>query len=171
MWRIDSRRRGVDAGGVRPSLLVAATLVYAVLPLGAAQAAAPVTPSVRPHAGSVATATPVRVLPPVNAAADYQLGGAYVPARGVRIVTRDVTERPAPGTYGICYVNAFQTQPGTASWWLRTYPRLVLRTATGAIVRDPGWPDEMLLDTSAIARSSPTTSTRGRARAVGSRCG
>jgi hypothetical protein len=72
----------------------------------------------------------------------------------VRIVTRDVTERPAAGTYGICYVNAFQTQPQDASWWLRHRPALLLRTSAGAVVHDPGWPGEMLLDTSSPARRS-----------------
>ena len=134
-------------------LLVAASVACGVLTLQAVAAGqAPVVARSMPVAAApstTSTATAVRrVLPPVNAAADYQLGGGYAPARGVRIVTRDVTERPAPGMYGICYVNAFQTQSGTASWWLHAHPNLVLRTASGAIVRDPGWPDEMLLDTS-----------------------
>lgn len=104
----------------------------------------------------------VRVVPPpVDATADYQLGGGYQPAAGVRIVTRDVTERSAPKTYGICYVNAFQTQPGTAHWWLAQHPGLVLRTASGVVVHDPGWPDELLLDTSTAVRRASLASVFG----------
>lgn len=82
------------------------------------------------------------VLPPVPAPVDYQLGGAYRPAAQVEIVVRDRADRPAPGRYNICYVNAFQTQPGTLSWWKREHPRLL------TTIKDPGWPDERLLDIS-----------------------
>jgi hypothetical protein len=85
--------------------------------------------------------------PPVAGVADYQLGGAYPPAAGVQIVTRDRTEKPAEGVYSICYVNAFQTQPGSLSWWKKHHSGLLLRSpTTGRLVRDPGWPDEILLD-------------------------
>ena len=84
--------------------------------------------------------------PPVGRAADYQLGGAYAPAAGVQIVTRDRTEKPAEGVYSICYVNAFQTQPGSYGWWRQRHPELLLRTSGGKVIRDPGWPDEILLD-------------------------
>jgi hypothetical protein len=86
-------------------------------------------------------------VPPTAAGrVDYQLGGIYQPAAGVQIVTRDRTERPVEGRYSICYVNAFQTQPGSASWWAAHHPELLLRSRTGKPVRDPGWPDEILLD-------------------------
>lgn len=81
--------------------------------------------------------------PPVNARADYQLGGGYPTT--ARVVTRDRTGRPT-GRYDICYVNAFQTQPGELGWWRARHPRLLLRRGA-ALVRDPGWPDEVLLDT------------------------
>jgi hypothetical protein len=90
--------------------------------------------------------------PPVHARVDYQLGGGYPPPAGVTVVTRDMTERPARGTYGICYVNAFQTQGDAAHWWLTRHRALVLRTAKGTPIHDPGWPDEMLLDTSTRAK-------------------
>jgi hypothetical protein len=78
--------------------------------------------------------------PPANAGFDYQIGRPYPPPAGVRVVTRDWREaRPAPGAYSICYVNAFQTQPGSAP-----ARDLVLRRL-GA---DPGWPGEYLLDIS-----------------------
>lgn len=81
---------------------------------------------------------------PVDAPADYQLGGAYQPPPGVQVVARDRADPPA-GTYAICYVNAFQTQPGTARWWRRNHPDLLLRIR-GRVVADPGWPRERLLD-------------------------
>ena len=86
------------------------------------------------------------VLPPTPAPADYQLGGPYRPAADVRIVARDRTERPVPGVYNICYINAFQTQPGEISWWRRKHPGLVAGT------RDRNWPGEVLLDTSTAAK-------------------
>jgi hypothetical protein len=87
-------------------------------------------------------------LPPPGAAFDYQLGGAYDPPDGVRVVARDSTDEPAVGVYSICYVNGFQTQPGDGEHWLAEHPDLVLRDADGEPVADPDWPDEYLLDTS-----------------------
>jgi hypothetical protein len=86
------------------------------------------------------------MLPVANAAFDYQLGGGYAPPGGVEIVSRDRTEEPAAGLYGICYVNGFQTQPGEADFWLGEHPELVLRDGAGDPVIDADWPDEMLLD-------------------------
>src|SRR5262245_46420773 len=54
-------------------------------------------------------------LPPAHAKFDYQIGGAYAPPSGVRVVSRDHDAQPASGLYNICYVNAFQAQPGTES--------------------------------------------------------
>lgn len=83
-------------------------------------------------------------LPPAGAAPDYQLGGAYAPADGVRIVGHDRTAAPVDGIYSICYVNAFQTQPGELTSW----PQDLLLRADDALVFDPDWPDEALADTS-----------------------
>jgi Glycoside-hydrolase family GH114 len=101
-----------------------------------------------------ANGAPTPRLPPVAAGFDYQLGGAYPPPGGVRVVTRDVTARPAPHRFGICYVNAFQTQPGVLAWWKRHHPRLLLRDASGALMHDPGWPGEVMLDTSSRVNRS-----------------
>ncbi|MFP7832766.1 endo alpha-1,4 polygalactosaminidase [Marisediminicola sp. LYQ134] len=79
---------------------------------------------------------------------DYQLGGGYAPAPGVEGVVRDSTDVPEPGLYSICYVNAFQSQPGDREEWLDERPELVLTGEGGEPVVDPGWPDELLLDTS-----------------------
>jgi hypothetical protein len=83
-------------------------------------------------------------LPPAGAVPDYQLGGAYDPAAEVGIVGRDRSADPAPGVYSICYVNGFQTQPGELDLWAED----LLLHHDGAVVFDPDWPDEALLDTS-----------------------
>jgi hypothetical protein len=99
------------------------------------------------------------LLPPANATFDYQLVGAYAPAADVRIVDRDRTASPAPGAYGVCYVNAFQTQPAELARWRRLHPELLLRRH-GRPVVDEDW-GERLLDTSTAAKR------RGLLRVVG----
>lgn len=89
-----------------------------------------------------ASAAPVAVAPPpVKAGFDYQIGGAYIPAQDVQVVSRDHTAQPAAGLYNICYVNAFQAQPGAEGEW----DDLLLRDADGTVVVDEDW-DEALLD-------------------------
>jgi hypothetical protein len=80
-------------------------------------------------------------LPPAHAKFDYQIGGAYTPPSGVRVVSRDHDAQPAAGLYNICYVNAFQAQPNTESEW----GDLLLRDSAGNIVYDEDW-GEALLD-------------------------
>lgn len=87
-----------------------------------------------------------------SGAIDYQLGGAYEPAPGTTIVARDASDPPADGTFSICYLNGFQTQPADGEWWLAEHPDLVLHGADGEPAIDPGWPDEMALDTSTRER-------------------
>ncbi|MEU0334346.1 endo alpha-1,4 polygalactosaminidase [Streptomyces sp. NPDC006193] len=87
-------------------------------------------------------------LPPRNAGFDYQIGGAYPPPAGVRIVSRDRSDSPAPGLYNICYVNAFQAQPAERASWPAG---LLLRDAHGRVVVDQDW-DEPLLDLRTPAR-------------------
>jgi hypothetical protein len=89
--------------------------------------------------------------PPEGVVVDYQLGGGYPPADGVGGVVRDVTDVPEDGLWSACYVNGFQTQPADRQWWLAEHPDLVLRDDDGEPVIDPGWPDELLLDTSTDA--------------------
>lgn len=93
--------------------------------------------------GTPAT-TPSVALPPQGAAPDYQLGAAYPPGDGVGIVVRDRTSAPIEDIYSVCYVNAFQTQPGELGDW----PDELVLSADGQPVVDPDWPDEALLDTS-----------------------
>lgn len=84
----------------------------------------------------------VVLLPPVDAGFDYQIGGAYALPAGVSVVSRDWRDRPA-GEYAVCYVNAFQSQPG------ERWPRdLVLRR----LGDDPGWPGEFAIDISTPRR-------------------
>ncbi|WP_309620612.1 endo alpha-1,4 polygalactosaminidase [Salinibacterium sp.] len=90
--------------------------------------------------------TPFAVFP-VGADVDYQLGGAYPPPPSVTVVTRDSLDDPEPGLYSICYVNAFQTQPG-AEW----PDDLVVLEASGARLVDPNWPDENIIDISSAAK-------------------
>ena len=80
-------------------------------------------------------------LPTPHASFDYQIGGAYTPPAGVKVVSRDHDASPAAGLYNICYVNAFQAQPGTEAEW----GDLLLRDANGNIVYDGEW-GEALLD-------------------------
>ncbi len=100
--------------------------------------------------------------PPVNVHADYQIGGAYRPAADVGVVLRDRSVRPSGSAYDVCYVNAFQTQPGELDWWQRRHPDLLLRERDGAEVHDPGWPNEVLLDLSSTEQRSRLARIMGR---------
>ncbi|HWD81679.1 MAG TPA: endo alpha-1,4 polygalactosaminidase [Kribbella sp.] len=80
-------------------------------------------------------------LPPAHAKFDYQIGGAYTPPAGVQVVTRDRTAAPAAGLYNICYVNAFQVQPGEQGQWASD---LLLRDAAGNLVIDEDWGEPLL---------------------------
>ncbi len=96
-----------------------------------------------------ATAAPAAVsLPPAHAGFDYQIGGAYPPPAGVFVVSRDHDDAPAAGLYNICYVNAFQVQPGAEGDWDSD---LLLHDANGEVVYDQDW-GEALLDTSTAAK-------------------
>ena len=90
-------------------------------------------------------------VPPTGVKWDYQIGGAYPPPAGVRIVSRDSSASPAPGLYNICYVNAFQAQPDATGWWQSNPPDLLLKTSSGAPLIDQNW-NEQLLDVSTDAK-------------------
>ncbi|WP_043672981.1 endo alpha-1,4 polygalactosaminidase [Clavibacter michiganensis] len=144
--------------------LLAAALVVATLavagcsspadPHDARAAADPAVAAVAETTGSRAVAAPTVTLPPTGTRFDYQLGGASKVPAGVGIVVRDSTDAPAPGVYGVCYVNGFQTQPG-AAW----PDALLVRGADGKPIVDPGWPDERILDV-----STPAARTANAAR-------
>ncbi|MFI8849469.1 endo alpha-1,4 polygalactosaminidase [Streptomyces sp. NPDC053499] len=100
-------------------------------------------------------------LPPVHAGFDYQIGGGYTPPDGVRVVSRDRSDKPAAGRYSICYVNGFQAQPGALDWWQENHPELVLHDADGKPVMDTDW-NEALLDTRTAARRKALARIVGR---------
>ncbi|MFD0639352.1 endo alpha-1,4 polygalactosaminidase [Catenulispora yoronensis] len=114
-----------------------------------ASASASATASAHP---STPSAVHGKVQPlPAGAKWDYQIGGAYPPPAGVRVVSRDRSAAPAPGLYNICYLNAFQAQPDATGWWRANHPDLLLKTASGAPVIDQNW-NEQLLDVSTDAK-------------------
>ncbi|MFB7599343.1 endo alpha-1,4 polygalactosaminidase [Streptomyces sp. NPDC056160] len=119
----------------RASVAVAAAAAV-ICPLSACASASAATTPATPAATTAATVT----LPPVHAGFDYQIGKAYTPPAGVKVVTRDYTAAPAAGLYNICYVNAFQAQPGAESQW----GDLLLRDAQGKVVYDTNWGEAML---------------------------
>ncbi|WP_432995172.1 endo alpha-1,4 polygalactosaminidase [Dactylosporangium sp. CA-233914] len=90
-------------------------------------------------------------LPPANAQFDYQIGAAYAPPSGVKVVSRDRTATPAAGLYNICYVNVFQTQPGEIAWWQANHDDLLLKDGSGKYVVDSAW-GENLIDVSTPAK-------------------
>jgi hypothetical protein len=137
--------------GLIPTLAGAAVLLGAAC--GGSAGSSTALPVSATAAVTAAPAPAPRVtLPPVNGRFDYQIGGAYSPAAGVKIVSRDRSEKPVSGKYNICYVNAFQTQPGEAAFWTGSRRSLLLTNRKGAPVIDPDWPDEYILDTSTKAR-------------------
>ncbi|MFI1990879.1 endo alpha-1,4 polygalactosaminidase [Actinoplanes sp. NPDC020271] len=117
--------------------------------------------SATPAATATATAKPgTWTPPPANATFDYQIGGAYTPPTGTTVVSRDSEAAPAAGIYNICYVNAFQAQPGAESWWKTNHPDLLLHDAAGNLVIDEDW-DELMLDFSTEAKRTALTGIVG----------
>ena len=101
-------------------------------------------------------------LPPVNGRFDYQIGGSYTPSASASIIDRDRGASPVAGKYNICYVNAFQTQPGEAAFWTSSHSDLLIKRANGTNLTDPDWPRELILDISTAAkRASIATIVNG----------
>jgi hypothetical protein len=98
--------------------------------------------------------------PPAQAPFSYQIGGAFAPEPGVRIVDRDRLARPVMGLYNICYVNAFQAQPQQRRWWLAHHRDLLL-FRHGRPVIDQTW-REQLLDTSTAVKRKALARIVGR---------
>jgi hypothetical protein len=142
--------------------LAAASVTCAVIAgLTAACGSPPDTSPIAPTVRTTDTgAARVWVPPPAGASFDYQLGGAYQLPDGVTVVSRDREDSPAPGAYNICYVNAFQAQPGAESWWQENHPDLLLRDTDGELVIDEDW-DEILLDFSTAAKRTALTTIAG----------
>ncbi|SCE19442.1 Glycoside-hydrolase family GH114 [Streptomyces sp. BpilaLS-43] len=108
------------------------------LTVRAAVTAAAIAPLLACSAADAASQTVT--LPPAHAGFDYQINKPYEPPAGVEVVSRDHTASPAPGLYNICYVNAFQAQPGAEGEW----KDLLLKDADGEIVYDGDWGEAML---------------------------
>ena len=98
--------------------------------------------------------------PVANAKFDYQIGGDYPLSDGVSVVSRDWFAGTAPvEAYGICYINAFQTQadepevdrPDERSNWPA---HLVLST----LGDDPNWGGEYLIDISTAEKRTAAAS-------------
>lgn len=97
--------------------------------------------------------------PPGGVDVDYQLGGASTPAANVGVVVRDRKAKPAAGSYNVCYVNGFQTQPGESRFW-RDRWSLVLKRG-GKPVVDEAW-GEWLLDIRTPAKRVALARVMGR---------
>ncbi|MEU0424464.1 endo alpha-1,4 polygalactosaminidase [Streptomyces canus] len=80
-------------------------------------------------------------LPPRHVPWDYQIGGAYPPATGVRVVSRSYEDAPAPGLYNICNINAYQAESDAENDWDAD---LLLRDADGKVVHDTDWGEAVL---------------------------
>ncbi|MFF4014112.1 endo alpha-1,4 polygalactosaminidase [Streptomyces sp. NPDC001843] len=102
--------------------------------------AAPGAAVLSPSASAPVPAAKV-TLPPKHVRWDYQIGGAYAPSAGVRVVSRDHGSEPAPGVYSICNINAFQVQQDERRDW---DSGLLLRDAEGHVVYDKGWGEAVL---------------------------
>ncbi|MFD0413438.1 endo alpha-1,4 polygalactosaminidase [Streptomyces sp. NPDC127108] len=109
--------------------------------LAATAAACLLAPAPASAGATAPTATSGIPLPPPHAGFDYQIGGAYAPPAGVEVVSRDRGAAPAPGLYNLCYVNAFQAQPGAEQEWDKD---LLLRDANGDVVYDGEWGEAVL---------------------------
>lgn len=129
-------------------------------PVGTSTASSTVTDSGTVGGTASATALGAVRLPDLPARVSYQLGSAYDLTTGVEVVVRDRRERPAPGSYSICYVNGFQAQPDEVDWWRTTHPDLLLRDAAGDLVIDKDW-DEPLLDLRTPARRAEVAAVMG----------
>jgi hypothetical protein len=153
-------------GVVAVRVLASTALLGSVLGCASVPQSRPVVPkSTSPSPQPLSTSTARRpapiALPPVAGRFDYQLGGAYLPPSGTTIVERDRSSAaPARRTYGICYVNAFQTQPQELHWWKTRHPRVLLAVGR-TYVQDPDWPGEVLLDTSTPAKRTEAAAVVG----------
>lgn len=130
---------------------VASALATALL--ASACASPPSHPPLNGAPAAPTSSTAAVQAPPVAVRVDYQLGGAYPPDPGVAVVVRDRTAAPASGLYNVCYLNAFQAQPGQDAQWQIDGHDLTLRDGDGRLVIDSDW-GEALLDTSDAARRS-----------------
>ncbi|MET8077658.1 endo alpha-1,4 polygalactosaminidase [Streptomyces sp. NPDC005303] len=140
-----SRRRVLV--GLVAALAVSGLSIAAVRAVSDAESALP--SPIEPPSTSPASSAPAAVtLPPQHVPWDYQIGGAYPPAAGVRVVSRSYEDAPAPGLYNICNINAFQAESDEEHDWDAD---LLLRGTGGKVVYDKDW-DEAVLDIRTAAK-------------------
>jgi hypothetical protein len=113
----------------------------------------PASDSSQPASDSSQSPSGTVKLPPTGVGFDYQIGGPYTPPAGVGVVSRDNSESPAKGLYNICYINAFQSQPGDSTpddqgkW-----QGLLLKGDDDGLAEDPDWGGEYALDITTQAK-------------------
>lgn len=108
---------------------------------GASSSSAAAGATALPSSVSTSASAAEVTLPPKHVHWDYQIGGAYATADGVRVVSRDHRSEPAPGAYNICNINAFQAQEDEEQDWDSD---LLLRDAEGNVVYDKDWGEAVL---------------------------
>ncbi|MDT0483493.1 endo alpha-1,4 polygalactosaminidase [Streptomyces doebereineriae] len=139
-------RRRVLVGLV--AALAVTGLSIAALRAGSDTEGASPSPAEPSSTSSGSTGPAAVTLPPKHVPWDYQIGGAYPPATGVRVVSRSYEDAPAPGLYNICNINAYQAESDAESDWDAD---LLLRDADGKVVHDTDW-DEAVLDIRTAAK-------------------
>lgn len=103
------------------------------------------TPGQGGAGGTIAGPEAIR-LPEIDAPFDYQIGGAYSPPAGVKVVSRDRHDKPAADLFNLCYVNGFQVQPNEEAWWQKNHADLLLKDSKGNLIKDTQW-NELIFDT------------------------
>ncbi|MGX1474408.1 UNVERIFIED_CONTAM: serine/threonine protein kinase [Streptomyces canus] len=139
-------RRRVLVGLV--AALAVTGLSIAALRAGSDTEGASPSPAEPSSTSSGSTVPAAVTLPPRHVPWDYQIGGAYPPATGVRVVSRSHEDAPAPGLYNICNINAYQAESDAENSWDAD---LLLRDADGKVVHDTDW-DEAVLDIRTAAK-------------------
>ncbi|MDH6490567.1 endo alpha-1,4 polygalactosaminidase [Streptomyces sp. SAI-127] len=139
-------RRRVLVGLV--AALAVTGLSIAALRAGSDTEGASPSPAEPSSTSSGSTVPAAVTLPPKHVPWDYQIGGAYPPATGVRVVSRSYEDAPAPGLYNICNINAYQAESDAETDWDAD---LLLRDADGKVVHDTDW-DEAVLDIRTAAK-------------------
>ena len=133
---------GVTTRGVRRGR-AGAVAIACVIAVAAASFAAPAAP---PPARDGDVRGPARPLPPVAAGFDYQLGGAY--RRRPASASSPATHRPAGAARRHLLRQRLPDPARTRGAGGNAITPACCCGRTGTLMHDPGWPGEMMLDTS-----------------------
>ncbi|MCH5676783.1 endo alpha-1,4 polygalactosaminidase [Streptomyces gilvus] len=139
--RVRRRRRVLVGLAAALAALAVVGVSVAAVRSGPHQDGASSTSTASSSSASAPASAAKVTLPPKHVRWDYQIGGAYTPAAGVRVVGRDHDSEPAPGVYNICNINAFQAQQDEEHDW---DPDLLLHDARGNVVYDKDWGEAVL---------------------------